>query len=189
MYNMYGCLGLLALLIIPSALQQFPPLTVKEHLVAIDEWLDQWKTLSSGSQARIIESQLSLELSLKEVVAEAVGVKEQLEDLLEDFTELVKIAQVTQNVTSQFLTDLQVLKGRQAVSGAVQGGQVFMFVAYLVTIAVLCLVKHCNKHRERVAQSEFELIEAKLQSNKAKRRAAAARAKSAQEGLPRPART
>ena len=54
-----------------------------------------------------------------------------------------------------------------------------MFVAYLVTIAVLYLVKHCNKHRERLAQSEFELLEAKLQANKAKRRAAAARAKSA----------
>ena len=185
---MYGCLCLLALLIIPSALQQYT-LTVSEHLVAINEWLDQWKTLSLESQARIIESQLSQELSLKEVVAEAVDVRAQLEDLLVDFAELVKMAQVTQNVTSQFLTDLQVLKGRQAVSGAVQGGQVFMFVAYLVTIAVLCLVKHCNKHRERVAQSEFELIEAKLQSNKAKRRAAAARAKSAQEGLPRPART
>ena len=185
---MYRCLFLLALLIIPSALQQYT-LTVNEHLLAIDEWLSQWKTLSSESQARIIESQLSLELSLKEVVAKAVGVRAQLEELLVDFAELVKIAQVTRNMTSQFLTDLQVLRGRQAVSGAVQGGQVFMFVAYLVTIAVLCLVKHCNKHRERLAQSEFELLEAKLQSNKAKRRAAAARAKSAQEGLPRPART
>ena len=91
------------------------------------------------------------------------------------FKEVGKI----RNTTSQLLTDLQTLRGRQAVSGAVQGGQVFMFVAYLVTIAVLCLVKHCNKHRERLAQSEFELLEAKLQSNKAKRRAAAARAKSA----------
>ena len=173
---MYGCLGLLALLIIPSALQQFPPLTVKEHLDAIDEWLDQWKTLSSGSQARIIESQLSLELSLKEVVAEAVGVKEQLEELLVDFAELVKIAQATQNVTSQLLTDLQVLQGRQAVSGAVQAAQVFMFLAYLATIAVFYLVKHCRKHQERVAREEFELLETKLQASRSKRRAAAARA-------------
>ena len=110
------------------------------------------------------------------------------------FKEIGKIQNATSQLllqcnSTQLLIDLQILKGRQAVSGAVQGGQVFMFVAYLVTIAVLCLVKHCNKHRERVAQSEFELIEAKLQSNKAKRRAAAARAKSAQEGLPRPART
>ena len=188
---MYGCLFLLALLIIPSALQQQTK-TADQKVVDLAGWLQRWKTLSTESQALIIEGQVTKEDlgdALKEVVAEAVGVRAQLEELLVDFAELVKIAQVTQNVTSQFLTDLQVLKGRQAVSGAVQGGQVFMFVAYLVTIAVLCLVKHCNKHRERLAQSEFELLEAKLQSNKAKRRAAAARAKSAQEGLPRPART
>ena len=173
---MYGCLGLLALLIIPSALQQFPPLTVKQHLDAIDEWLDQWRTLSSGSQAQIIESQLSQELSLKEVVAEAVDVRAQLEDLLVDFAELVKTAQVIQNVTSQLLIDLQVLKGRQAVGGAVQGGQVFMFLAYLATIAVFYLVKHCRKHQEKVARTEFELLETKLQASRSKRRAAAARA-------------
>ena len=172
---MYGCLFLLALLIIPSALQQ-QTRTVDQKLVALSEWLSQWKNLSLDNQVLLIEGQ----------------------QLLVDFEELVKIAQVIQNATSQLLLqcnstqlliDLQILKGRQAVSGAVQGGQVFMFVAYLVTIAVLCLVKHCNKHRERLAQSEFELLEAKLQSNKAKRRAAAAIAKSAQEGLPRPART
>ena len=181
MYNMYGCLFLLALLIIPSALQQQTK-TVDQKVVDLAGWLQRWKTLSTESQALIIEGQLTKEDlgdALKEVVAEAVGVRAQLEELLVDFAELVKIAQVTRNVTSQFLTDLEILRGRQAVSGAVQGGQVFMFVAYLVTIAVLCLVKHCNKHRERLAQSEFELLEAKLQSNKAKRRAAAARAKSA----------
>ena len=93
--------------------------------------------------------------------------------------ELVKSANQTQHNVTQLLSDLQILRGRQAVSGAVQVGQVFMFVAYLLTIAVFYLVKHCNKHRERLAQSEFELLEAKLQANKAQRRAAAARAKSA----------
>ena len=91
--------------------------------------------------------------------------------------ELVKLANVTQANVTQLLVDLQILRGRQAVSGAVQVGQVFMFVAYLLTIAVFYLVKHCNKHRERLAQSEFELLEAKLQANKAKRRAAASKAK------------
>ena len=191
---MSGCLFLLALLITPSALQQQTK-SVDQKLVDLGGWLERWK---ASYFPLITDNQVDLENALKEVVAEAVGVRVQLEKLLVDFAELVKIAQVIQNATSQLLLqcnstqlliDLQILKGRQAVSGAVQGGQVFMFVAYLVTIAVLCLVKHCNKHRERVAQSEFELIEAKLQSNKAKRRAAAARAKSAQEGLPRPART
>ena len=145
---MYGCLFLLALLIIPSALQQQTK-TVDQKVVDLAGWLQRWKTLSTESQALIIEGQVTKEDlgdGLKEVVAEAVGVRAQLEELLVDFAELVKIAQVTRNVTSQFLTDL---------------------------------VKHCNKHRERLAQSEFELLEAKLQSNKAKRRAAAARAKSA----------
>ena len=96
---------------------------------------------------------------------------------LAKIAELVKLANVTQANVTQLLIDLQILRGRQAVSGAVQVGQVFMFVAYLLTIAVFYLVKHCNKHRERLAQSEFELLEAKLQANKAKRRAAASKAK------------
>ena len=162
---MYGCLFLLALLIIPSALQQ-QPRTVDQKLVALSEWLSQWKDQSSRDQELLVGNAI----------------------LTADWEELVNTVQAILNATSQLLLqcnttqlliDLQILKGRQAVSGAVQGGQVFMFVAYLVTIAVLCLVKHCNKHRERLAQSEFELLEAKLQSNKAKRRAAAARAKSA----------
>ena len=172
---MFAPLLLLAALIIPSAPQQ-QPRTVDQQLVALSEWLRQWKDLSLRD----------LELLVGYAITTA------------DFEELVNTVQAILNATSQLLLqcnttqlliDLQILKGRQAVSGAVQGGQVFMFVAYLVTIAVLCLVKHCNKHRERLAQSEFELLEAKLQSNKAKRRAAAARAKSAQEGMPRPART
>ena len=96
---------------------------------------------------------------------------------LAKIAELVKLANVTQANVTQLLIDLQILRGRQAVSGAVQVGQVLMFVAYLLTIAVLYMVKHCNKHRERLAQSEFELLEAKLQANKAKRRAAASKAK------------
>ena len=88
------------------------------------------------------------------------------------FKEVGKI----RNTTSQLLTDLQTLRGRQAVSGAVQGGQVFMFLGYLGTIAVFYLVKHCRKHQEQVARTEFEFLEAKLQASKSKRRAAAARA-------------
>ena len=150
---MYGCLFLLALLIIPSALQQQTE-TVKQKLVAISGWLSQWRDLS----LRDIEL----------LVGNAI--------LTADWEELVKTVQVIQNVTSQLLIDLQVLKGRQAVSGAVQGGQVFMFLAYLATIAVFYLVKHCRKHQEKVARTEFELLETKLQASRSKRRAAAARA-------------
>ena len=47
-----------------------------------------WKALS-------VEVQVVHERALNEVVAEAVGVRAQLEELLVDFAELVKIAQVT----------------------------------------------------------------------------------------------
>ena len=90
--------------------------------------------------------------------------------------ELVNLSNGVQANVTQILIDLQILRGRQAVSGAVQGGQVFMFVAYLVTIAVFYLVKHCKKHQQEVARTEFELLEAKLQASRSKRRAAAARA-------------
>ena len=97
------------------------------------------------------------------------------------FKEIGKIQNATSQLllqcnSTQLLIDLQILKGRQGVSGAVQGGQVFMFLAYLGTIAVFYLVKHCRKHQEKVARTEFELLETKLQASRSKRRAAAARA-------------
>ena len=179
---MVGPLLLLASLIIPSALQQQPE-TVDQKLVALYDWLGEWKTYSSDVQDLIYRTQVktqdnqdNLVVTLDKVVAEAEGGKAQLEDLIEDFVELVKIAQATQNETSQLLTDLQVLKGRQAVAGAVQGTQVFMFLAYLATIAVFYLVRHCRKHQEKVAREEFQLLETKIQGSRSKRRAAAAKA-------------
>ena len=172
---MVAPLLLLASLIIPSALQQQTE-TVDQKLVAISEWLGEWRTYSSDAQVLIADNQVETGTQLDKVVAEAEGVRAQLEDLIEDFVELVKIAQATQNETSQLLTDLQVLKGRQAVAGAVQGTQVFMFLAYLATIAVFYLVRHCRKHQEKVAREEFQLLETKLQASRSKRRAAAARA-------------
>ena len=106
----------------------------------------------------------------------AVYLKRTVEAIEVVVEELVKLVNVTKANVTQILIDLQTLRGRQAVSGAVQGGQVFMFVAYLVTIAVFYLVKHCKKHQQEVARTEFELLEARLQASKSKRRAAAARA-------------
>ena len=168
MHKMVAPLFLLALLIIPSDGLRSSPLTVAgltvdQKLVAISGWLSQWRDLS----LRDIEL----------LVGNAI--------LTADWEELVKTVQVIQKVTSQLLIqcnssqlliELQILKGRQAVSGAVQGGQVFMFLAYLATIAVFYLVKHCRKHQEQVARAEFELLETKLQASRSKRRAAAARA-------------
>ena len=85
--------------------------------------------------------------------------------------------QMRQNSTSQLLAELDTLRGRQAVSAAVQVGQVLMFIGYLLTISVVYTVKLAKKHRELRANQEFELIEQKLQARKAKRRAAAAKTK------------
>ena len=114
MYNMPGSLLLLALLILPSALQQQTK-TVDQKLAEFGRYVIDWKAVSPT-----LAHQEEQRETLKEVVAAAVGVRAQLEKLLVDFAELVKIAQVTQKATSQLLTDLQTLRGRQAVSGAVQ---------------------------------------------------------------------
>ena len=162
---MYGCLFLLALLIIPSALQQQTK-TVDQKIATLANWLEQWRELSSSRE-------IATGQALGRIAAAGVAVRAQLEQIQVDLTDLVQIVQASQaNVTR----DLEILRGRQAVGGAVQGGQVFMFLAYLGTIAVFYLVKHCRKHQEKVARTEFELLETKLQASRSKRRAAAARA-------------
>ena len=166
---MLAPLLLLAALILPSALQQQTK-TVEQHtytkLVELGGFLDRWRDLSLNNQA-------ATGRALESIVAAGTEVRAQLEQLKVDLTDLVQIVQASQ---ANMTRDLQILRGRQAVGGAVHGGQVFMFLAYLVTIAVFYLVKHCRKHQEEVARTEFELLEAKLQANRSKRRAAAARA-------------
>ena len=159
------------------------PSTQTVTLEKLAEWLEKWQTLSEANYH-------NLETSLRRVKAEAAGIKEQdreqFEDCIGDFTlqstdirELLTIVGVTQNATSQLLAELDTLRGRQAVSAAVQVGQVLMFVAYLLTTISIYFVKRCQKVREKSQRKEFELLEKKLLSNKAKRRAAAAKAKSA----------
>ena len=173
MQNMLSSLLLLALLILPSALQQ--QRTVDQRIEEVAGWV-----------AEALNNQDSLSTDLGKIEAEAVGVRAQLETLLADFTlqstdirELLAIVGATQNATSQLLTELDTLKGRQAVSAAVQASQVLMFVVYLLTTISIYAVKRCQKVREKSQRKEFELLEKKLLSNKAKRRAAAAKEKSA----------
>ena len=109
-----------------------------------------------------------------------------------DWEALVETVQGVQNATSQLLlgtkflgsqllSELEVLKSRQAVAGAIQAVQVFLFLAYLTTIAVCCLVKRCRKQKQKqkqkqkeAAKTEFEILEMKLQASRSRRRAAAA---------------
>ena len=174
---MLAPLLLLAALILPSALQQQTKtveLQTHNKLVELGGWLETWKALSTNNQ-------VATGRGLEKILAAGIEVTAQLEELLVDFAELVKIAQVIQNATSQLLTVLQTLRGRQAVSGAVQVSQVLMFLGYLLTILIVYMVKRCQKESERRQNQEFELIEQKLQASKAKRRAAAASARAQPE--------
>ena len=161
---MYGCLFLVVLAISPSASQQ----QTKTNLQV-------WERTTDLSEI-LLDVRVKLVTYQDNIREEAAEVKEQNEQILVDVADLVKAVQVTQNVTSQLLVDLHVLKGRQAVAGTIQGAQVFMFLAYLSTLFVFYLVKHCKKHHKKVAREEFELLESKLQASRSKRRAAAAKA-------------
>ena len=100
-----------------------------------------------------------------------------LSRLFKEVGEILEAAQVTRNATSQLLAGLEILRGRQAVSGTVQVSQVLMFLAYILTIFVVYMVKYCQEARARLQNQEFELIEARLMERKSNRRAAASRAK------------
>ena len=158
---MQACLILLTLAVSPSTTQVVSPQTVNQKLDALSVWLNQWKDLSNSD----------IELLVRNSILPA------------DWDKLVETVQVVQNATSQLLLqcnssqlliDLEVLKSRQAVAGAIQGAQVFLFLAYLATIAVCYLIKRCRKHQKEVAKAEFELLETKLQASRSRRRAAAA---------------
>ena len=170
---MLSSLLLLALLILPSALQQ--QRTVEQRIGEVANWV-----------AEALENQVGLSTDLGKIEAEAVGVRAQLETLLADSTlqsteirELLAIVGATQNATSQLRAELDTLRGRQAVTAAVQASQVLLFVVYLLTIISIYVVKRCRKVREKSQRKEFELLEKQLRSSKAKRRAAAAKEKSA----------
>jgi hypothetical protein len=171
---MLSSLLLLALLILPSALQQQG--TVEQKIDLVVDRVGQ--TLEGSKLIARVVAKTGTDLGLLE--AEIVSVRAQLETLLADFTlQSTEIREATQNATNQLLTELDTLRGRQAVSAAVQVSQVLMFVVYLLTTISVYVVKRCRKVREKSQRKEFELLEKKLLSNKAKRRAAAAKEKSA----------
>ena len=175
MFKMFSCLLLLAALLLGLSAPQRQTKTVDQKLSDLTEWLSSWRDASTENQQRItgnqiklqsdvLETQVGLSDTLEEVVAEAVSIKAQLSEL--------------QNQTKQLLTDLQVLKGRQVVSGGIQGFLLFILITYLITITILCVVKQCNKHREKSQQKDFELLEKHLRQRRHQRRTAAAKEKS-----------
>ena len=69
--------------------------------------------------------------------------------------------------------ELDVLKGRQAASAALQVIQFLLFAGYLISLAVNYVVRKCKKYRKKKGEEEVELLEQKLQERKSRRRAAA----------------
>jgi len=169
MQNMVSFI-LLIPLIVPSSTQ-----TRTVTLETLAQQLEQLKYLTVGVKTETEDIDTETEVHLETFL------KHQEDFALHsaDIRELLAVVGATQNATSQLLTELDTLKGRQAVSAAVQASQVFLFVVYLLTIISIYVVKRCKKVREKSQRKEFELLEKKLLSNKAKRRAAAAREKSA----------
>ena len=100
-------------------------------------------------------------------------------ELLSSFYELGREVETLKNATSQLLKELDIVRSRQAASAAVQASQVIMMVAYFLTILSVYIVKRCQKVSEKSKRKEFERLEMQLRSSKAKRRAAAAKEKSA----------
>ena len=99
--------------------------------------------------------------------------------LLAAFVDFGAQVETLKNATSQLLKELDIVRSRQAASAAVQASQVIMMVAYFLTILGVYIVKRCQKVSEKSKRKEFERLEMQLRSSKAKRRAAAAKEKSA----------
>ena len=84
-----------------------------------------------------------------------------------------------ENATNHLVQELDIVRSRQAASAAVQASQVIMMVTYLLTIICTWGISRCQKVSEKAKRKEFERLEMQLRSSKAKRRAAAAKEKSA----------
>ena len=163
---MQACLILLTLAVSPSTTQVVSPQSVNQRLVALGDFLERWQNVSIGTLQMLLENSVD-SVTESHLAVALIKVSDQV---IQNFTSQLLL----QCNSSQLLIDLKVLKSRQAVAGAIQGAQVFMFLAYLVTIAVCYLVKRCRKHQEEIAKADFELLETKLQASRSRRRAAAA---------------
>ena len=84
-----------------------------------------------------------------------------------------------ENATNHLVQELDIVRSRQAASAAVQASQVIMMVTYFLTIICTWGLSRSQKVSEKAKRKEFERLEMQLRSSKAKRRAAAAKEKSA----------
>ena len=189
---MQACLILLTLAVSPSTTQCPSPLivpvptedlvflqeaTFTQKLDAISEWLNVWKDSSEYNMIYLVNHTFKWN-TLIETVQGLQNANSQLllqcNSAAPDSSSAAPDSSSATPDCSELLSDLEVLKSRQAVAGTIQAVQVFLFLAYLATIAVCYLVKRCRKHQKEAAKAEFELLETKLQASRSRRRAAAA---------------
>ena len=168
---MWTSLLLIALAATPAALEetvealtvdQKVELTVDRKLDVISDWLELVE--SRRQQAAGIQGRIEVARDL---------------ELHSSFLELGAQVETLKNATAQLLEELDIVRNRQAASAAVQASQVIMMVTYFLTILSVYIVKRCQKMSEKSKRKEFERLEMQLRSSKAKRRAAAAKEKSA----------
>ena len=119
MFSMHACFILLTLAVSLSAPQQQTETGCESKLVAISVWLEKQAEVVLGRDISVLETLGQL---LTDTVSEshlAVALAEVSDRVIENFTSQLLL----QCNNSQILIDLQVLKGRQAVAGAVQGAR------------------------------------------------------------------
>ena len=80
------------------------------------------------------------------------------------------------------------IKTRQAYEAALGTLQLLFVITYLIVKIIIFVVKTVRKHNAKRHKEELELIESRLASRKAKRRAAA-RPRTGEKGSPPPAPT
>ena len=132
----------------------------------------------SPSTTQAVINTAILQEDWEALVETVLGVQNTTNQLVADSAELIETFKL---FGSQLIIEIEGLKSRQAVAGAIQGVQIFLFLAYLTTIAVCCLVKRCRKQKQKqkqkqkeAAKTEFEILEMKLQASRSRRRTAAA---------------
>ena len=154
---------LIALCVLPTTPETFDAKTVDKKLSTI------YKRLGTG-QALTIGEEVARGLALP---GHGISVESELTLISDQLDGVVEQVETLKNATAQLLGVLSIVRSRQAASSAVQAFMALAFLAYLATIAVCYLVKRCRKHQKEVAKAEFELLEAKLQASRSRRRAAA----------------
>ena len=132
---------------------------IRESLNLIQRDIDQE---GDSAASRNVENREWLELAESEAKVEFRASIEKLE-----------------NATNHLVQELDIVRSRQAASAAVQASQVIMMVTYFLTIICTWGLSRCQKVSEKAKRKEFERLEMQLRSSKAKRRAAAAKEKSA----------